>query len=222
MGGIGELLEGLASLAWPALMIFLAWRFAEPIRGVIESAKGRKFTIKVGDNELSMEEATAQQRRIVADLQEQVAAIVDSTQEQQLQAVVSEPSAIDNSNEPAEFSILWVDDNPSNNSFEIANLEDRGFTVTTALSTDEALVAFRTDNFDRVISDMGRRENGRSRGKAGIELTKKLRDVDSEVPIIIYCGGRAARALRSESLEAGANEITSSPTTLLRALRLPR
>ena len=119
MAGIGQFLDGLASLAWPALLFFLAWRFAKPIHSVIESARGRKFTIKVGKNELTMEEITNQQRRQMADLQEKVAAIAPL----QETSASSEPTELASSPyEPTvteAFSILWVDDYPTNNSWFI-------------------------------------------------------------------------------------------------------
>jgi len=216
MEALGNLLDGLAALAWPALVFFILWRYADPIRSVIESAKRRKFTIKVGDNELTMEEVTEQQRRIISDLQKQIA-LLPAEKGLPADAVGAELGPQESSEMP---SILWVDDNPRNNAYEISQLQDMGVTVTTALTTVEALEIFRENKFDRVVSDMARKEDGSTRGKAGIELARKIRVVDSKVPIIIYCGARGARALRQEALDAGANEITSSPTTLLRLLNV--
>jgi CheY-like chemotaxis protein len=216
MEEIGNLLDGLAALAWPTLVFFILWRFADPIRSVIESAKKRKFTIKVGDNELTMEEITEQQRRIINDLQKQIA-LLPTEKGPPAESVDVELGPQEISEAP---SILWVDDNPRNNAYEISQLQDMGVTVTTALTTVEALELFGEKKFDRVISDMARKEDGSTRGKAGIELARKIREVDSKVPIIIYCGAQGARALRQETLNAGANEITSSPTTLLRSLNV--
>lgn len=216
MEALGNFLNGLAALAWPALVFFILWRFADPIRSVIESAKRRKFTIKVGENELTMEEVTEQQRRIINDLQKQVALLPTAN----VLSAQSLGAELGPETTPEALSVLWVDDNPRNNAYEISQLQDMGVIVTTALTTFEALDLFGENKFDRIISDMARKEEGSTRGKAGIELARRIRELDSDVPIIIYCGVRGARALRQEALDAGVNEITSSPTTLLRSLNL--
>jgi CheY-like chemotaxis protein len=71
-----------------------------------------------------------------------------------------------------------------------------------------------------VKDEMGRTESGQYNAIAGLELTKKIREIDGNVPIIIYTTSRAVRAYRAEALRAGANEITASPTVLLNALEL--
>ena len=52
-------------------------------------------------------------------------------------------------------SILWVDDNPKNNSFLVERLSKLGIQVTQVLSTAEAISLLSSMSFDRIISDMG-------------------------------------------------------------------
>ena len=63
---------------------------------------------------------------------------------------------------------------------------------------------------------MGRPEGA----KAGIDLAKRIRELNPHVPFFIFCGSWAAPNLREEALAAGVTEITSSGTTLLSQLPL--
>lgn len=219
MESFGNLLEGMASLAWPFLALFVLVRFGNAVHSIIESAKGRKFTIKVGDYGLTMEEATEQQRMIINDLQYQVVSLQSAHESAKVSdkkiTLSSDPKGAE---EKRKFSILWVDDNPTKNSYEMAHLKDLGVEVTTAVSTEEALSLFRSGKYDCVISDMVRTEKGQHHYKAGIELVRTIRSLGKTTPIIIYSGAGETGALRQEALSAGANEMTASPTTLLRSL----
>lgn len=211
MENVSKLLTALATLAWPFLVGLVIYRFSGPLAKLIESARGRKFSIKIGGNELSMEEASEQQQILLIDLQQKIAKI-----EHQLSPApekVARPQVSETSR-PKSQRILWVDDQPKNNSYYVAALEANGTMVETALSTQEGLERFKSGKYDVVITDMGRPE-----GKtAGIDLVTKLRAIDSNVPIYVFCGAWASANLRDESVNAGATEITSSGTTLLSLL----
>ncbi len=211
MDDLAKLISAIASLAWPLLLAVLLGKLFDPIRGLVESAQVRKFAIKVGGNELTMEEVSEQQRFMVNDLQSKVAELE--------KRMNSAPNAVPYQRRNLEQStrrILWVDDNPRNNSLIAAAIEERGARVDIALSTDEALTKFKRETYDIVLSDMGRPEHE----KAGIDLTKRLKAMSPSTPIFIYCGSWAARNLRDEALIAGASDITASPTTLLSGLPL--
>lgn len=164
MDDLAKLISALASLAWPIVLATLLFNLYSPIRTLIESALKRKFTIKVAGNELTMEEASEQQRVIVNDIQSKLAELEKklNTNPNTTQAQLASPAA-------SSKRILWVDDNPKNNSFLIASLEERGVRVDTALSTDEGILKFKQIQYDIVLSDMGRPESER----AGIDLAKK-------------------------------------------------
>jgi CheY-like chemotaxis protein len=209
MESLAKLLLALSSFAWPGIFALLALKFFEPARKLVESANQRKFTIKVGNNELTMEEASEQQRQIVGDVQSKLAEL-----EKRLATSIPISTSREEPTTPAGKRILWVDDNPKNNSFVIATLEEKGARVDIATSTDEGVEKFRLMPYDIVISDMGRPESKR----AGIDLVKEIRKSNRSIPFYIYCGSWAARNLRSDALEAGANDITASSTTLLSRL----
>ncbi len=211
MDDLVKLISALAPLAWPLVIAVLLFKLYIPIRTLVESGTKRKFTIKVAGNELTMEEASEQQRAIVSDLQSKLA-------ELERRLTTSPPPAtthVQFEAPPATNKrILWVDDNPKNNSFIVASLEERGARVDTALSTTEAIAKFKKLRYDIVLSDMGRPEGD----KAGLDLTSKIKSISPKTPIFIFCGSWAARNLREEALGAGVTEITSSVTTLLSAL----
>ena len=212
MEEIGKLLESVSSLLWPLIFIGVVFAFRGAIQSVIESAKGRKFTLKVAGNELTMEQVTEQQRHILSDLQEKIANI-----EETLEGLNSTSSieAVDISQERNLSRVLWVDDRPENNSFLVSSLHEMGIEVHIAKSTDEGIHLFNSNSYDRIISDMGRPEGDH----AGIDLLKTIRSTNEDIPFYIFCGGWAAKHLKDAAGDAGANGITSSGTTLLKMLQ---
>jgi CheY-like chemotaxis protein len=200
-----KLITALAAVAWPIVFGILLIKLFPEIKAVIETARARKLTIKVAGNELTLEEASKQQIDAFSDLQSKVADL-----EKRLPANQPEPVAPPT---PALGKrILWVDDKPKNNSFFTASFQNRGAQVDIAISTEQGLEMFRRAPYDVVISDMGRPESDR----AGIDLTRAIKQLSPSTPVYIYCGRWAATHLRDEALNAGATEITTSGTTLAR------
>jgi CheY-like chemotaxis protein len=172
----------------------------------------------VGDVEVSVAQVSAQVRDMIVDLQEQVL-----TLKAPAGAVAPEETLRERSKEGKGLtvrSILWVDDNPANNSVMIETLKKLGLSVSTVTSTAEALTRLGSHQFDRIISDLGRKEGLGMNSTAGIDLIKEIRKNDPHTPIVIYCSAEAAAKYRDEALAAGATAVTPSQTQLLRALRL--
>src|SRR5690348_5289350 len=179
MEPFAKLLSALASLAWPGLFLVLVFKFFEPVRKLVESANQRKFTIKVAGNELTMEEASEQQRQILSDMQSKLADI-----EKRVAAQPPDRAPREEATLRVGKRVLWVDDNPKNNSFLIASLEEKGIRVDTATNTREGIEKLMAAQYDVVISDMGRPESKR----AGIDLAKEVRSINKSIPFYIYCG----------------------------------
>lgn len=205
-----QLISAFADLAWPFVIAILLFKLFDPIKGLVESARSRKFTIKVAGNELSMEEASEQQRVLLADVQNKVAELEKKA------SMLAPAQSLAPEAKPTGKRILWVDDKPKNNSFLLAALEERGARVDTALSTEEGLNKLGRLPYDIVISDMGRPEGE----KAGIDLARKVQERIPGTPVYIYCGKWAATNLREEAMNSGVSEITSSGSTLMAALPL--
>lgn len=154
-------------------------------------------------------EETRQQLEMIGDLQSQVARILP---EQPEEVVANAPTTVSR--------ILWVDDQPQNNTSMVKVLQDRGIEVVISPSTQDALKKLKEGPFDRIISDMGREEDGRYNDTAGIDLVKAVRAAGLDVPISIHCSGAAASKYGDQAIQAGAKVVTPSRTVLLKALEL--
>lgn len=216
----GALLGGLAALAWPVIVAIILFSFRDIIKAILDTARSRKFTIKVAGNELSMEEASEQQRLLISDLQKQIVDIQEKLATVTSGSIPAAPTPTPKKASSLQ-SILWVDDVPRNNATVIDSLTKLGITVTTALSTAEALAKFERTKFDRIVSDMGRNEDGTYNRTAGMDLIRQIRAIDTSTPIIIYSSARAAQQYRTQAIDLGATAVTSSPTELIRLLELP-
>jgi CheY-like chemotaxis protein len=192
------------------LVVGLAvWRLFPSIKKIVES---RGFTVKVGPTELTVQEVSEKFLQSTADIQDKLASMTSPTS---LSAEKSEklPSQ-------SVQRILWVDDNPSNNAYEIAQLNTLGVNVVQVESTEEGIaIAYGYGTpFDAVISDMGRQEESGYNATAGIDLIKQLRERGYAAPIFIYAS-RAALSRRNDILGVGGNGVTTSPTELFALLR---
>jgi CheY-like chemotaxis protein len=219
---LAKVIESFSSLLWPIMVIIFFVAFRKAVEEVIRSARNRKFTIEVAGQKLSMEEASEQQRQLIADLQAQIAeirkspggaALADTRQvsESDVQAEAVPPQP------PLKLrSLLWVDDTPRNNSYFIEELERLGVRVDLAETTSEALELLQATRYSAVVSDMARS----FAPKAGLELLRAVRKLDPALPFFIYCGARSVRNYRDEALSLGATGITASASELYAMLNL--
>jgi CheY-like chemotaxis protein len=178
---------------------------------------GAQNTIVVAGSELTVSEVSEQSRTLLADLQDQI-----------LNLQRGQPAASGNGQETTRTitpatrvrSVLWVDDNPKNNSFLVERLSKLGIQVTQVLSTAEAMSLLRSTTFDRIVSDMGRLEGIIYKKSAGLDLIRQMRESNITTDIAFYCSSKAVAQFRDEATRLGAVVITSSPTELLQALQI--
>lgn len=152
-----------------------------------------------------MEEASEQQRLIISDLQSKIAGL------EKILRIEHESILREGSSEWQFKRLLWVDDTPKNISYLVEYLSDAGLKVDVVSSTDEGLSQFSAYNYDVVVSDMGRPEGK----KAGMDLLKEIRVIDESIPFYIFCSSVSAFKYREEAKSQGANDITSSGTSLI-------
>ncbi len=107
-------------------------------------------------------------------------------------------------------SILWVDDNPSNNKLAVRALKKLQLDIEQATSTESGLDAMQRRHFDLVISDMGRGADMR----AGYNFLKAIRDQGNQVPFLIFAGSDSP-AFRREASELGAQLSTNDMLVLI-------
>jgi CheY-like chemotaxis protein len=210
-----EWMQALADLIWPVLagVVLLAL-----LPTIIQVAKSRAFTIKYANFELSVQDSTEQLRKQIEDLQDQVRAL---SRQPGLPAEASKREALSTlaksqAPPPGPRAILWVDDRPANNAFEIAKLQRDGLEISTAESTQAALALLesRAEPPALIVSDMGRREGLLVKRTAGLELIREVRSRGLNLPIYIYAGPEAVEKYTQQVLQAGGNGITASPLQL--------
>jgi CheY-like chemotaxis protein len=100
--------------------------------------------------------------------------------------------------------VLWVDDHPEWNSWEIAFLESMGARVRTVETTKSAL-ALVGRSFDILLSDIARE----GKESAGVDAMPKLKSAAPETPVIFYIGQAPKRGV-----PVGAFGITNRPDEL--------
>lgn len=214
---IPKLVDSLAALAWPLIAALVLWRIFPHLRAVLAS---RNFKIKIGEMELSVQEASEQLRAQIEDLQTKVAELRLGAPGP---AAPAPAAALQAAPPPADVPrrLLWVDDEPADNAYEIARLRDDDVDVVEVTSTDEALrlLVSKREPFRAVITDMGRREEGSFRPRAGISLIEELRSVGLTVPVFVYTSARSLERARQEVLAAGGNGATASAVELFELVR---
>jgi CheY-like chemotaxis protein len=166
---------------------------------------------------VSNSELREQQTRLLADLQGQVIDLRSGKVDPPL-ALEERIASEDGSGKVS--SILWVDDNPRANALMTERLQNIGIEVVAALNTNEAIETCSTRRFDRIISSMGRVENGKFEATAGIDLIRKISQLNGHDRVVIFCDPNEVANYRNAAKEEGAAAITSSATVLLDALQL--
>lgn len=241
----GDFVQALALAVVPIAAVVFAWRLYGPIRRIVE---GRAFTIKVGPFELSAQEAAEQIAKQVEDLQRKVVGMEaamraaggpaaaaprragptaaapapddwDAFAEPALPAPPASASGPPHAPARRKLRVLWVDDRPQNNAFEIASLYEDGHAVVTARSTAEALALLAKGQVDLVVSDISRPE-GR---EAGMDMLREMRAAGDQRPFGFYT--TASGLARNAPAMAGLQPFvaTDSFVDLMAAIRaLPR
>lgn len=225
METVPDLIRAVATLLWPLIVIILLFAFRNGIRSLIDSARTRKFSVKVGEMEVSMEEYNRQQGALIKDLQNQMIEMkkaMEAGQQPPPEGQKPIPAGVpDYSLQPAprRRSILWVGDRPLGNAVMLQYLSEAGLDVTTAASSREGLGLLRAMHFDKVVTDL-HHPNGISTGAPpGIELVRSIREMKEDIPVYIYTSPRQAEEMFDLAEDAGANQITGSPTILLALLK---
>jgi CheY-like chemotaxis protein len=215
-----ELIKALTPLVWPLILIVVLWRLFPVITAIVKS---RAFSLKIAGMEVSVQDAAEQVRAQIEDLQHQVIALrrgagaAAAEKTATTARSLAKPLTPPNGRSP---KVLWVDDNMSNNAFQIAQLHDLGVTVVQSSSTEDAMAILGGNpNFDAVISDMGRREGGVYRAQAGLILLAAIRKAGLQVPFMIYSTQKFAALARPEATAAGGDGATSSPVELIEWVR---
>jgi DNA-binding response OmpR family regulator len=109
--------------------------------------------------------------------------------------------------------VLWVDDNPHNNSAERRFLERNKIAVYQVTTTEEALQLLAMYEYGAVISDMNRNDKPLD----GIALVREMRRRDDRTPFILY-SVVPSEAQRLYVAQAGGQAATVTPEELYAAV----
>jgi CheY-like chemotaxis protein/acetolactate synthase regulatory subunit len=217
--GFSDLVDGVVKLGALVLVAYALTRLLPVMRQ-------RGFTAKIFGNEVKLngptdavETLSATFKKQIDDLRAQLTALQSHGQTTALEA--AEAMAPGRS---SARTALWVDDTPENNLFEVGKLNEAGFEVVQVRSTEEAVTRLRQEQFDLVVTDMGRNEHGREVPDAGLRLIDWIRTREREenrpqVPVFMYCSVWAVEHFSQEAVARGATGITSSTTTLLQGIQ---
>ena len=221
MESLPDLLRAVATLLWPLIVIILLFAFRDGIRTIIDSARTRKFSVKVGEMEVSMEEYNRQQSELIKDLQNQIVEIKKAMDEGRKAAGEKPQGAVPDYSiqPPPRRTVLWVGDHAIGNAVMLQNLSDMGLDVTSVTSSREGLSRLRAGGFDKVVTDMHHPNGVNASSPAGIELVKSIRAMSEEIPVYIFTTPKQAEQMFDAASDAGANQITGSPTILLALLK---
>lgn len=235
-----EIITALGSIAWPIIVVVLVWKIVPLLRDVwpfiLKLIGTRGVKVKVGEVEVTLQDATESLRTQIVELQKRVEETSRSGgpgAERSFSAAREATGAADaatldsGGGRPADDAgrhvvVLWVDDNLAGNAYEQARLRDGGVEVVTASTTAQAMDAAKsaTRPFDAVVTDMSRDEGGVGRPRAGLELIRALRAQSLRMPVVVYTGHYARSAGAPEEVKsAGGDGVTGSPIELFSMLR---
>lgn len=117
-------------------------------------------------------------------------------------------------------SLLWVDDHPENNAYEMESLS--GILHVVAVKTnEEAFRVLESQEIDAVVSDVRRDYDRVGEAPGGVRLLQELqhRYPESDLPVVYYTSTRSVERYGQELMQQGATGLTSLYSDLLRVLR---
>ena len=214
MKDVASVLTAIGALVWPLILGLAIWKLMPVLKTRLSADD---VTFKMLGTEISLEQASANVEKHLADLQKKVAelrTVVEQSHPGLLQSVADDKEGHE------QESVLWVDDHPENKVFEIEHLKRLEIPVTLAKSTDEALTALARGRYTMVITDMDRQEDGRTIPQAGLVLIQRMKENNFQTPVFLYCSKKAVEMYREKVVAAGAAGVTYSPVELFERLGL--
>ncbi len=205
LGAITSLVVGCV---WPGIVIYLLVSFRPEIRTLLKrmsSVKTPMFEADFG----AQQAAEAAASLTVATTSKGNSS--GATAPRDVAALVSQTITPTTMGRLPGARILWVDDHPSNNEYERQALQALGVQFTLSLSTEDALQRLRTENYDVIITDLGRGADP----NAGFTLLDEAKRLRPTTPVIIYAGARAVQE-GEMARQRGAYASTNSPQELFR------
>jgi len=209
-------------MIWPFVIVFVLMYFGADLKSLLQRSNIK--SIKVAGTEITLGDRQAEAIQYLgAATAFRLRDTIVGTQGGQSNKVPVLPNVTQTANvvkstvtstslsQYAGKRILWVDDQPDNNLYEIQLFQSLGMVIDTSTSTDAALEQLSRNKYDVVITDMLRSNDS----KAGYELLESIHQKGIGVPLIIY--SRSSNAtFRAEAIRRGALGETNDPTELFK------
>jgi CheY-like chemotaxis protein len=204
----------VSTLVWPTVILVIVIQFRSSIERffarvteLIFKGAGLEVSAKIAQIGASIGAAEATKNVTAeASVEHPPKARVDTSTIQTTLRQVSSPKA---SEKLRSSNVLWVDDKPSNNFYEMASLKHLGIAIDEARSTQEAESYLNRRQYDLIITDLKRGSDP----DAGLNLLKSILARTPNQRVIVYTG-YSSEAKKAKVLEAGARGMTNSPTEL--------
>ncbi|MBI2300066.1 MAG: response regulator [Armatimonadetes bacterium] len=214
--GFGGAGAGGGVLAGAVVVLFFTLGF---LLGYLETRLflGEEFR-KSDERTAGLLDQVAKMSADVAHVSRTVTSVIAETP----QAPLDPPPAEDAARWRPVRAVLWVGDRPEANRLLVDALGQRGVAVEQAATTAEALDKLARRTYERLLSDMGRTEDGVYQRAAGVELARRVREAGLDLPLLVYCAEDTSADLQAAALAGGADEVVTAnaPLKLIGRLRL--
>lgn len=167
--------------------------------------------------EIDLTELSRLQQTALSDLQQTVAEMASATPQNAALMEKVDAASAPEATAPVR-RVLWVDDIPENNTLLVEQLIEANVKVDQAISTEQAVKLISANRYDVIVTDMGRVEGKSYVADSGVVLTRKVKELSPNTPVLVFTSGKGARMHGSAAMEAGARLITASGTRLISAL----
>ena len=204
---------GLIFSLFGAIILWMNWRTKKDIQNQVDdyykkevekifNAKIQQFEKNLNEYRDKFENQLKEVNKIILDLSRQSTITVSDKHYSK--------SSISKSKK-----ILWVDDYPQNNVYPMQILKEQGVEFDLALNTKKALELINSNEYDLIISDMGRGDDS----TAGLTLLRELYKKNIKVPVIIYASVNAIKKYATQAAELGAVANINGASGLLREIQ---
>lgn len=196
----------LGALAWPLVVLFLLTRLLPAILKTIPEWENVQFELFGLKGVFARKKAQASEALSDAARKPLDGSTIPQSDEiaRAAEAVVARTVTPFVVRKVENSRVLWVDDRPSNNTRERQAFEALGIKFDLALDTDEALDMVSTQNYEAIISDMGRPSDPR----AGYSLLEALRRSGNQTPFVIYAASNSPEH-KAETRQRGGVDCTN-------------
>lgn len=195
------------------IILWLNWRTKKDIQNQVDDYYKKEvekiFTTKIQQFENNLtgyrdkfENQLKEINKILLDLSRQSTNVV--SEDRNFKAPISKTK-----------KILWVDDVPANNVYPMQILKEQGVGIDLALDTKKALEFINSNEYDLIISDMGRGDDS----TAGLTLLAELKKKYIKTPVIIFASTGALRKYSARATELGSVANINGTSALLREIQ---